>query len=150
MRSLIFLGVVALAAASFSCSDSDSAPAGDTVTQEIGPEGATVNVGDAVVTFPPNALVLKRTVTISLSDAAAPEGFVLLSKRIKCEPTGIDFQHPVAMQMHFTDDGSNKATVFWSSAFQPGFTDVHGTANGDGTITANVEHFSEGFVGYKK
>lgn len=152
MRSLIFLGIFAIATASFSCSSSDSSgPGGDTVTQDVGPDGATINIGDATVTFPQGALVLKRTITITVADAKPPEGFVSLSKRVKCEPTGIDFAHPVSMQMRFNDDGSGKTpTVFWSSAFQPGFTDVGGTKNGDGTITANVEHFSEGFVGYKK
>jgi hypothetical protein len=152
MRLAIFLGMAAFAAASLSCSSSsNSSSNGDSVTQDVGPEGATVTVGGATVTFPAGALVLKRTVTISIADSAAPDGFVILSKRVKCEPTGIDFAHPITMQIPFTDDNSGKTpTIFWSSAFQAGFTDVGGTKNGDGTISANVEHFSEGFAGYKK
>jgi len=151
MRSLLLVGVAAIAMLSLSCSSSDdSGSAGDTVTQDIGPEEATVTVGDATVHFPAGSLVIKRTITITVVDAPAPDGYVSLSKRIKCAPTGIDFAAPVTMQMRFNDDGANKATVLWSSAIQPGFTDVHGKANGDGTMSADVQHFSEGFVGYKK
>ncbi|HEY8076619.1 MAG TPA: hypothetical protein VIF62_20985, partial [Labilithrix sp.] len=110
----------------------------------------TINVGGATITFPQGALALKRTFTINVSDAQPPDGFVILSRFVKCEPTGTDFAQKVSMQMPFTDDGQMPITVFWSSGAQPQFTDVGGTKNGDGTITAQVEHFSSGFVGRHK
>ncbi len=152
MRHLTFLAVAILAATTCSCSSSssDNGNAGTTVTQDIGPEGGTITVGGATITFPAGALTLKRTFTINVSDTQPPAGYVMLSKFIKCEPSGTDFAQKVSMQMPFQDDGQQPITVFWSSGAQPAFTDVGGTKNGDGTITAEVEHFSAGFVGRKK
>jgi hypothetical protein len=150
---LTSLLVAALATAISSCSSSsNSSPASDTVTQDVGPEGGQIQLDGATLTFPPQALVLKKTITITASDTAPPAGYVRLSKFFQCDPSGIDFQFPVGMQIPFTDDGAGKTpTVFWSSAFQPTFTDLNGTKGDDGvSVKANIMHFSSGFVGYKK
>jgi hypothetical protein len=151
MRTLAFFAALVLAGSSLSCSSSSSnSNAGDTATMDIGPEGNSIVVGGATVTIPPKALALKRTITITVTDQGAPPGYVLLSRFIKCEPSGTDFAQPVQMQMPFHDDMQPGITVFWSANAQPQFTDVGGTKNGDGTMTANVMHFSSGFVGRKQ
>ncbi len=151
-----FSGVVALASTPFvlgscSSSSSDSNP-GESVTQDVDSSGGTITVAGATLTFPQGALALKETITVHAQTVTPPDGYVMLSEFFKCDPTGIDFQNPVTMTIPFTDDGAGKTpTVFWSSAFQPGFTDLGGTKSDDGkTVTANIAHFSSGFVGYKK
>jgi hypothetical protein len=142
------LGLLAL-----SCDDDDGTKSNPTsssgsgsVTKSVGPEGGTIEVGGAVVTFPPNALTAPVTVTISATDEAAPKGFVALSKIFKCGPSGTSFAEPVTMNMPFTADGK-PATMFWSTNDSPEFKDVGGTPNA-GMMSATVRHFSSGFVGH--
>ena len=136
-----------------SCSSSDDttpAPsAASTQTKMIGPEGGTIVVGGATVTFPKDAVAAPVSITISEQTSGFPEGFETLSHLFKCEPSGTNFTHPVTMQMPFTDDGKGPSTIFWSSAADPTFKDLGGTVQGTTMIT-NVEHFSSGFVGRRK
>jgi hypothetical protein len=134
------------------CSSSSTSGGGappSAVTQSIGPEGGTLSVGGATITFPKGALAAATTVTITTNGNPAPDGYVVLSNVFKCEPSGTDFAVPVTMQMPFTDDGKGPATVFWSSGPDPSFRDVGGMVQGT-TMTASVKHFSYGFVGRKK
>ena len=152
MRFLGFFVAAALAATTVSCSSSSSSSDNNatSVTQDVGPEGAAIPVASVTVTFPPGALTLKRTFTITVDDTLPPAGYVSLSRYVKCEPSGTDFAQPVQVQIPYTDDNQQPISVLWSSGAVPAFSDVGGTKNGDGTITANVMHFSSGFVGRKK
>jgi ZU5 domain-containing protein len=131
-------------------SDSSSSSSTDTrsVTQTIGPEGGSIDVDGATVTFPKGALAEPKSITIR-STAAVPEGFVALSKVFECEPSGTDFAQPVTMRMPFTDDGKGPVTMFWSTGGDPTFKDIGGTPEGK-VMTATVLHFSSGLVGRKK
>lgn len=131
-----------------SCGSDPVASSGPTaVTKAIGPEGGEVIVGGATVTFPRGAVDTQRSVTITATDAAAPPGYVALSRVFKCEPSGLEFSQPVTMRMPFTDDGKPK-TMFWSSGADPAFKDLGGTVEA-GAMIATVKHFSSGFVGRK-
>lgn len=118
------------------------------VQKAIGPEGGTIEVGGAVVTFPKGAVAQTTMITISVQPASTvPAGFVSLSSLFKCEPAGTDFAQPVEMRMPFTDDGKG-GTLFWSTGADPAFKDLGGHAEG-AIMVATVQHFSAGFVGRK-
>jgi hypothetical protein len=145
------LALVVLAIGTTSCSSSDSggsstSPSASSVTQTIGPEGGTILVQGATVTFPKDALNTPKSITISAVDAA-PDGYVLLSRVFECGPSGTEFAQPVTMQMPFTDDGKG-GTLFWSDRSDPSFKDLGGRVEGK-TVIATVTHFSSGFVGRK-
>jgi hypothetical protein len=134
-----------------SCSSSTaSAPAatGNDVQKAIGPEGGSIEVGGAVVTFPKGAVAQSTMITISVQPAASvPAGFVALSSLFRCEPAGTTFALPVEMRMPFADDGKG-GSLFWSTGSDPTFNDLGGHVDGT-TMVATVQHFSAGFVGRK-
>jgi hypothetical protein len=131
-----------------SCSDDDSSSAPSSVTKTIGPEGGSVDVGGATVTFAQGAVALPMKVTITTTNQAAPDGYVALSPVFHCEPSGTEFAGDVTMSMPFNNNGK-PVTMFWRSGSAGGFKDVGGAADGN-RIKATVRHFSDGFVGYKK
>jgi ZU5 domain len=144
-RLAAVVAISALLACASCSSSSNTTPT--TVTQTIGPEGGSIVVDGATVTFPNGALGASKVITISVTDSV-PDGFVALSRVFKCEPSGTDFAQPVTMQMPFTDDGKG-GTMFWSSGADPAFKNLGGVAK-DGRMTATVMHFSSGFVGRAK
>jgi hypothetical protein len=153
VRSSLVAGAVA-SASSFSLlagcgSDGSSSVAtpGASVTRTIGPEGGTIVVDGATMTFPPGAVTTPTSITIAATTEAAPDGFVALSPVFRCEPSGTSFPVKVTMAMTFEGDPAN-ARIFWSSAALPEFTDVGGTVSGT-VMTTEVAHFSRGFVGKK-
>jgi hypothetical protein len=144
LSSLVVLGLL------LSCSsDPDSPSAPSSVTQNVGPDGATIVVNGATVTIPKGALANGVDVTISRSDSGPPDGFVALSPVFKCEPSGTEFKAPVTMEMKFVADGAG-STMFWSTGSDPTFRDIGGVPTANGTMTATVQHFSSGFVGRPK
>ncbi len=138
---------MSIALSLLSCS-SDPAPRDQeagAVTKTIGPQGGSIVVGGATVTFPPGALAADKEITIAATDREAPQGFIKLSRVFECKPSGTSFAQKVTMKMPFVDDGKG-ASVFWSTAESPEFKDVGGRIEG-GFISAEVEHFSDGFAG---
>jgi hypothetical protein len=157
MRSRIFstflsVSIVSAALLASACSSSSETPANttsaSTVTKPVGPEGGKIEVGGAVVTFPPGAVSASTSITISVVESGVPDGFVALSKVFKCEPAGTDFAQPVEMRMPFTDDGKG-GTLFWQSGNDPAFKNLGGRVEGN-VMIASVQHFSGGFVGRAK
>jgi hypothetical protein len=130
-------------------SDASSTTAPASSTQTIGPDGGSIVVGGATVTFPKNAVASATKITISEDDGALPAGFETLSHVFRCEPAGTTFSQPVTMQMPFTDDHKGAATIFWSTGADPTFNDIGGTVQ-NGTMVTTVQHFSSGFVGRRK
>jgi len=144
----LVLALVAGACSSSTAGAPAPASTSSDVQQAIGPEGGTIAVGGAVVTFPKGAVSQTTTITISVEPAAmVPAGFVALSSLFKCEPAGTTFAVPVEMRMPFTDDGKG-GTLFWSTGADPTFNDLGGRVDGK-TMVATVQHFSAGFVGRK-
>jgi hypothetical protein len=123
-------------------------PASGAVTKTIGPEGGSIVVEGATVTFPADALTSPTSITITATDDAPPAGFTALSRVYRCEPSGTTFAKTVTMAMTFTGDATG-ATMFWSSGADPTFKDVGGTIAGN-VMSAQVAHFSSGFVALKK
>ena len=149
----VALALVALSATACSSDKSSGTSSGaattGNATKAIGPDGGTIEVGGAIVTFPKGSVSKETMITISVEDAAkVPDGFVALSKLFKCEPSGTEFGQPVEMRMPFTDDGLG-GTLFWSTGADPTFKDLGGRVEGT-TMIATVQHFSAGFVGRKK
>ena len=134
--------LLALAALSCASSTSSTPPA---VAQTIGPDGGVIVVDGATVTFPPNALAVPTSITITPSDDAPPAGYVALSRVYHCGPSGTTFAQGVTMAMTFHGDPTG-ARVFWNSGANPAFKDLGGVAQGS-VMTAQVLHFSSGFVG---
>lgn len=128
-------------------STATTAAPGASVTKTIGPEGGTIVVDGATMTFPPGAVTTPTSITIAATTEAAPAGFAAISPIFRCEPSGTNFPVKVTMAMTFTGDPAN-ARIFWSSAATPEFTDVGGTVSGT-VMTTEVAHFSRGFVGRK-
>lgn len=146
---LVLLAGLALAG----CSGDDETSATTTtggaktsVTQTVGPEGGTIVLDGATVTFPAGALATATSITIAATDEAAPAGHTALSPIFECAPSGLAFEPKVTMAMKFVADGTTP-TMFWSSGADPTFTDVGGSVEGD-VMSAGVAHFSRGFVGH--
>jgi len=129
------------------CSSSSSPASGGAVTKTIGPEGGTIVVDGATVTFPANALASATSITITPTNEAPPAGITALSRIYRCEPAGTTFAQNVTMAMKFEGDATG-ATMFWSTGTETTFRDVGGTAE-NGVMTAQVAHFSAGLVGKK-
>jgi hypothetical protein len=155
MRVLLpwFLGLALLSSAGCSGDDEPAPGPNQTatlpakVTQTIGPEGGTIRLDGAVVTFPPGAVASPTAITIAATDEAPPAGFVARSRIYECGPTGLSFPEKVTMAMEFSPD-DQPVTMFWSSGDDPTFKEVGGAPSGS-TLSASVAHFSKGFVGRK-
>lgn len=150
-------GLLALAFFSGSCLSSNTPEVGQgeivgqstSVTKSIGPNGDSIAVSGATVTVPKGALTTATDITISTNNGeGTPAGYIALSSIFHGDPSGTTFAQPVTMKIPFNDDGKG-STMFWSSAADPDFSDVGGTVAG-GVMTANVSHFSSGFVGRKR
>jgi hypothetical protein len=153
--AIVFITLLSSACSSSTASPGTSGTSGasdaasNDVQKAIGPEGGTIEVGGAVVTFPMGAVSQSTMITISVQDPAMiPAGFTALSRLFKCEPAGTTFAKPVEMRMPFTDDGKGGASLFWSTGADPTFMNLGGTIEGT-TMVATVQHFSAGFVGRK-
>lgn len=143
------LSLAFLVSCSSSSEPSSSSSGGPTsVTQKVGPDGATLVVDGATVTIPKGALDKEVEITIA-SNGAAPAGYDVLSKVYQCGPTGTDFKVPVTMNMPFTDDGKGPVTMFWTAGPDPAFKDIGGKPDGK-MFSATVMHFSGGFAGRVK
>jgi hypothetical protein len=146
VRQWIACALAATALAS--CSEDETTTTTESATKTVGPEGGVLEVGGTTLTIPPSALAGATAITVSVGELTAPGEFVALSKVVKCEPTGTTFAVPATMRIPFQDDGLAR-TVFWSSQGDPTFKDIGGTA-GNLAMTAEVRHFSAGFVGRRR
>jgi hypothetical protein len=152
--SLVAAGIGAIGSA---CSNKDSgSPTGDagpgdaalptTASVAIGPDGGTVAVVGATLTFPAGVVMTPTTITLTRTTDGAPPGFAALSPIYRCDPSGMNFSPPATMSMDFTPDGTTPVMV-WSALNDPTFKPIGGTALGT-RLTADVAHFSSGFVGH--
>ena len=124
----------------------DPTGTGETKTAVIGATGGTLANDDATLTVPANALAQDTELSITSTTSAAPTGYDRYSPIYDFGPEGLTFAEPVTIELAFTGD-ANKATLFWSVAGnRDAFEALEGTVSG-GSITAQVTHFSLGFVG---
>jgi hypothetical protein len=144
---LLAVSLVAVSLLAPGCSGDDTAPSTPHQVAEntVGMGGGQVTSNGVKLTIPAGALDHDVTITVATSSDPTPTGYVALSPVFVFGPDGLTFAKPITVTMAFTDDG-RPATAFWSTASRAGFDDVGGTATG-GQMTAQVTHFSQGFVG---
>jgi hypothetical protein len=99
--------------------------------------------GTARLAVPAGAVTSETTITVTMTNAAAPPGVTADGAVFKFEPDGLVFAKPVAVTLAFRS--SVHPTVYWSNAVG-GYDQIGGSVEGS-AITAEVMHFSSGFVG---
>jgi hypothetical protein len=153
MRLLALLTFASAISACLSSAGPDQGPsAGQTsaVKKSVGPDGDALQVSGGTVTIPKGALSAPVDIIISTTNGeAAPEGFIVLSSIFHCAPDGTSFAQPVTYKVPFHDDGKPSTMFFSSTAADPEFKDVGGSAAG-GVMTASVVRCTSGFVGRKQ
>jgi hypothetical protein len=110
----------------------------------IGAAGGSLSAGDVTVTVPPGALGADTIISVVATSDPPPPGFTALSPIYHFSPDGLVFKAAVTVRIAFTGppDGVGLA---WSSATRDGFDTIDGTVAG-GALTAQITHFSRGFV----
>ncbi len=112
---------------------------------EIGPSGGELTFDGARLVVPPGALEEPVVLTLTRTDAPVPSGYTGYSAVWRFEPAGLAFAVPARVEIPFVGDAS-RATVFWSKPSGLGYT-WHPTTRDGNVAIADVEHFSDGFVG---
>jgi hypothetical protein len=118
---------------------------GSTATSAIGPSGGTVQAGGAMLEVPAGALATDANITITETSDAPPAGVTALSPIYRFAPDGLVFAKPVSVTISFTG-GAAAPAMFWTMQGGSTFDNIGGNAVAD-AVTANVTHFSSGFVG---
>lgn len=123
----------------------DAPPLMVMASESIGPAGGTVAApGIVSVAIPSGALGAATTITIGLSMQPAPSG--ALTPVFTFGPDGLVFAHPVQISMTLPA-GTAAADTYWSKpAGMAGFDNIGGRVT-NGTLVANVVHFSSGYAG---
>jgi hypothetical protein len=141
--SLCGVAIVALGVAS--CRRAPLA-AGSQVSSTVTPTaGGMIALpdGTARLAVPAGAVTSETTITVTMTNAAAPPGGTADGAVFKFEPDGLVFAKPVAVTLAFSS--SVHPTVYWSNAVG-GYDQIGGSVERS-AITAEVMHFSSGFVG---
>jgi hypothetical protein len=128
------------------CGGGSKPPAMQMASAAVTPEaGGTVKLADNSVKLdvPPGAVDGNKTITMTTTDATAPQGITADSPILQFEPSGTVFQKPVTVT--FTFKNATDPVVFWSNS-TGGYDMIEGTVTGN-SIAAPVMHFSTGFVG---
>jgi hypothetical protein len=146
LLSKLAVGVAALGALGCGGGGGASPPAMQTASAAVTPAaGGTVKLPDNSVQLnvPPGAVPADTMITMTTTDATAPQGITARSPILQFEPDGTVFQKPVTVT--FTFKSATNPVVFWSNS-SGGYDLIEGTVTGT-TIAAPVMHFSKGFVG---
>lgn len=124
----------------------DSGDASSTSTSvRVDTTGGTVSVGDAVLVIPAGALPQPVVITIDLTTAPIPAGYVGYSPLYAFGPPGLVFSAPALLTLPFNGDAS-RASLFWSTQTPASYVSLGGSGS-SGKWSAFVSHFSTGFVG---
>jgi hypothetical protein len=137
--------VCAALALAAGCGSVGKSGATQTATSSVTPaQGGTVTLPDnsAHLDIPAGALTSATMITVSTTDATPPAGITAASPILKFEPDGLVFAKPVTVT--FTFANATRPIVYWSNA-SGGYDPIAGTVTGS-TISAQVTHFSSGFV----
>jgi hypothetical protein len=124
----------------YACSSSDQTSV-DTTSRLVGPDGATIQLGEVAIDIPPGALTSPQTISISRTSEGAPYGYVASSPVYRFQPEGLKFAKPATVIFNGAKQGT---TVVWSSGattFEPLPTTTMGTTN-----RASTMHFSRGLL----
>ena len=142
--------LVVVAAALAGCATSttvphESAPVGSTASLEIGPEGGTIELGDARITIPAGALHESREITVSVSADATPSAFGMFSPVYHLEPADLVLNAPAVVTLPF-DGRDEVATVFRRDERSAAYIAEAPEANGDIAVVS-LSHLGSVFVG---
>jgi len=118
---------------------------GDEAAVRIDDGGGEVRLGELVLEVPPGALAAPTEIRVVAESAAIPDGFTSYSPIYHFEPAGLRFEIPVRVSLPFSGDGE-LATIFWTREGSEQFLALDTTTEG-GRAFADVQHFSEAFVG---
>ncbi len=111
----------------------------------IGPSGGTVTSPDgASLQIPAGAVPASTTFTVGKSSAQAPTGAV--TPVFNFGPEGTTFSTPVTVSFA-VPAGTTSASIYWTTAGSGSAFDTLPTTISGTTATAQVTHFSSGFVG---
>jgi hypothetical protein len=130
---------------------SDGASFGPCVCQEtgtglIGPSGGVIQAGGASVTVPAGALSTDTTITVTVLSGLPPSPYEACSAFYQFEPAGLMFAVPVDVLL--PDYGcAPSAAMYWSKAGGASGYDRLSTDLMAASASAQVTHFSTGFVG---
>jgi hypothetical protein len=111
----------------------------DSVTQTIGPEGGTLQVGPHTLSVPPGALAEPVSIT-----AVAPSSSV---RSVRFEPSGLTFGQPAALTMSYANCGPLTTLYPKRIAYTTDHLEILSyLASFDNwptlTVTGQLEHFS--------
>ena len=112
----------------------------------VGSDGAELRVRGATIEVPAGALADDVEIQVTAQLSREPAGFDLRTPVMRFEPDGLEFAQPVEVRFDM-DEVPEGATVYWTSpdgaTFEPRSTRVEGNE-----VVAQIDHFSEGFVGF--
>ncbi|MBI5546085.1 MAG: hypothetical protein HY901_19515, partial [Deltaproteobacteria bacterium] len=113
-------------------------------TKTIDSTGGSIALEGATLTIPAGAVATPTAITVTQTADPAPSGYAAYSPLFKFEPEGTTFDQPVTISLRYQGD-SSLATLFWSRTGTTGFARLSTSVSG-GVATAQVTHFSKGFV----
>jgi hypothetical protein len=145
MRRL--LGLVALVLVLPMCgAPSSDVPPPTPTTPVVGVKGGTVTGSDgARLVVPEGALDQDVAIVITPSAAAAPSGYVAHSPVYVFTPDGLVFKKPVTIELPLPATAKASDRIIWSSKLRG--VEVLTSSVAGATMSAQVTHFSEGFIG---
>jgi len=148
--SLLLFALLSAALPSCGSSDETTQPGGQqptehpSATDTIGPEGGVVEVDGVKLVIPPGALSEPTELSVKQRTDGAPGEYEAFSPVFEFGPDGLVFAVPAEVEFAFEGDAA-RAKVFWSTS-TGGYESLGGTVSGS-RISAEVTHFSTGFVG---
>ena len=105
--------------------------------QLVATDGVTLTVG-------PSSLGGDHTLSVIASMAAVPEGVAASSAYYQFGPSGLTFAQPISISIPAPAGSTGNLSIYWTDG-NGGFVELQTVRVGD-TLTAQVSHFSGGFV----
>jgi hypothetical protein len=116
-------------------------------TMTIGPLGGTFTAeGGVSFDVQPAAVDAMTPITVTVT-ATPPSGFTAATGAVTFEPSGTVFARPITMRFPI-DPTAADPTLYWSTHDGADYAPLDGTVE-NGILTAEVSHFSTGFVADK-
>lgn len=118
---------------------------GNQATATVNSTGGMIALEGAVIELPAGAVEGDTEITIT-STTETPQGeFKRNSPVYRFEPAGFEFKVPVTVRLAWVGTPDGTPQIYWTDA-QGTFKPIGGTI-GAGKVTAEITHFSRGFVG---
>ena len=150
MRLYLYFTIFAIA----SCSQQSATPvagsrsllidSGIRIANVIGNSGGKIESNGMVLTVPEGSLESDVEISV-IPTRNAPAGFEPASLVYEFGPSGTQFSIPATIVIPITDPTEKPLVLFWSNE-SGDFEMIEGTI-ADGKFTAQVSHFSKGFLG---